>query len=100
MDKYEVMLYPKAIKDIDGIYNYIANIKLSPENAKSQTDRIWNALNTLETFPQSHQFRTTGKYSGKTYRQLLIDNYVAFYKIDENKKIVWIVTVQYQGQNN
>lgn len=36
MDKYEVMLYPKAIKDIDGIYNYIANIKLSPENAKSQ----------------------------------------------------------------
>lgn len=100
MDKYQVMLYPGAVRDIDKIYNYIANVKLSPENAKSQTDRIWDALNTLETFPQSHQFRTTGKYSGKVYRQLLIDNYVAFYKIDEGKKIVWIVTVQYQGRNN
>ncbi len=95
-----MMLYPKAIRDIDGIYNYIAYMKLSPENAKSQTDRIWNALNTLETFPKSHQLRTAGKYSGRNYRQLLIDNYVAVYKIDEVKKIVWVVTVQYHGQNN
>lgn len=100
MDKYKVMIYPKALKDIDGIYNYIAQIKLSPENAQGQTDRIWNALQSLDTFPQSHQFRTTGKYSGKNYRQLLIDNYTAIYKIDEEKKTVWVVTVQYQGKNN
>lgn len=100
MDKYKVMIYPKALKDINGIYNYIAKIKLSPENAQGQTDRIWNALQTLDTFPQSHQFRTTGKYSAKKYRQLLIDNYTAIYKIDEEKKIVWVVTVQYQGQND
>lgn len=51
MDKYKVMLYPKALKDIDGIYNYIAQIKLSPENAQRQTDRIWNVLQTLDTIP-------------------------------------------------
>ena len=32
MDKYEVMLYPKAFRDIDDIYAYIAFEKLSPEN--------------------------------------------------------------------
>lgn len=48
MDKYEVMLYPKAFRDIDDIYAYIALEKLSPENAKGQTDRIWDALRTLE----------------------------------------------------
>ena len=47
MDKYEVMLYPKAFRDIDDIYAYIAFEKLSPENAKGQTDRIWDAIRML-----------------------------------------------------
>ena len=55
MDKYEVMLYPKAFRDIDDIYAYIAFEKLSPENAKGQTDRIWDAIRTLEQMPEAHQ---------------------------------------------
>lgn len=35
----------------------------------------------------------------KGYRQLLIDNYVVIYRIDEDKKIVFVMTVQYQGRN-
>ena len=100
MDKYEVMLYPKALRDIDEIYAYIALEKLSPENAKGQTDRIWAAIETLEFLPESHQDRQEGKYAGKGYKQLLIDHYVAIYKINEEKKIVYVVTVQYQGRNS
>ena len=47
MDKYDVMLYPRAFRDIDDIYAYIALEKLSPENAKAQTDRIWDAIKAL-----------------------------------------------------
>ena len=54
MDKYVVMLYPRALRDIDGIYAYIALEKLSPENAGKQTNRIWDALGTLEQTPESH----------------------------------------------
>ena len=46
MDKYEIMLYPKAFRDIDDVYAYIAFEKLSPENAKGQTDRIWDVNRT------------------------------------------------------
>ena len=99
MDKYEVMLYPKAFRDIDDIYAYIALDKLSPENAKGQTDRIWTALRKLEIFPESHQDRVVGRYAGKGYKQLVIDNYIAIYKIDENKKRVYVVTIQYQGRD-
>ena len=49
------MLYPKAFRDIDSIYVYIALEKLAPENAKSQTDRIWEAIETLDSFPSAHQ---------------------------------------------
>ena len=99
MDKYEVMLYPKAFRDIDDIYAYIALEKLSPENAKGQTDRIWDAIRTLEQVPEAHQDRLAGRYAGKGYKQLLIDNYIAIFKIDINAKKVYVVTVQYQGRN-
>lgn len=99
MDKYEVMLYPRAYRDIDEIYAYIALEKLAPENAQGQTDRIWDAIESLETFPQSHQDRMVGRYAGKGYKQLLIDNYIAIFKIDEATKTVYVVTVQYQGRD-
>lgn len=69
------------------------------ENAKGQTDRIRKKLKTLETFPQAHQERMEGRYAGKGYRQLIIDNYIAIYRVDEETKTVHIVTIQYQGRN-
>lgn len=99
MNKYEVMLYPRAFRDIDDIYAYIAIEKLSPEIVKGQTDRIWQAIRSLEEFPESHQDRTVGRYAGKGYKQLVIDNYIAIFKVDENIKKVFVVTVQYQGRN-
>jgi toxin ParE1/3/4 len=99
MDKYKVKLNRRAFRDIDSIFEYIALEKQSPENAKGQTDRIWAALKSLDTFPQSHQERTEGRYAGKGYRQLIIDNYIAIFRIDDDNMTVYIVTVQYQGRN-
>ena len=99
MDKYKVKLNPQAFREIDDIFAYIALEKLARENAKAQTDRIWAALKKLESFPQSHQERTEGRYAGKEYRQLLIDNYIVIFRIDEARKTVYVVTVQYQGRN-
>ena len=99
MDKYIVKITPKAIRELDSIYRYIASEKLSPENAKGQVNRIKTAILKLDTFPNSHQERTEGRYVGKGYRQLLIDNYIAIFRTDEHKKIVTVVTVQYQGRN-
>ena len=99
MDKYEVILYPKAFRDIDGIYAYIAFEKQSLGNAKAQTDRIWAAIKNLEIFPEAHQNRIVGRYAGKGYKQLIIDNYLAIFKIEKNSQKVLVITVQYQGRN-
>lgn len=34
MDKYKVKLNPRAICELEAIYEYIAKEKLAPENAK------------------------------------------------------------------
>lgn len=99
MDKYIVKINPKAIHELDSIYEYIANEKLAPENARGQIDRIKKAILNLDTFPQSHQERNEGRYAGKGYRQLIIDSYIVIFRIDETNKIVYVVTIQYQGRN-
>lgn len=99
MDKYKVKISPRAIRELDSIYKYIANEKLAPENAKGQVGRIKKAILNLGTFPQSHQQRNEGRYAGKGYRQLLVDNYIVIFRIDETNKIVYIVTIQYEGRN-
>lgn len=99
MDKYKVKINPGAIRDLDHIYEYIANKKLAPENAMGQVDRIKKSILSLDTFPQSHQERNEGRYAGKGYRQLLIDDYIAIFRIDEPSKTVYVVTIQYQGRN-
>ena len=85
MKKYKIQLNARAYRDLEEIFEYIANDLQSPEYAKGQTDRLWKSLKTLEIFPSS--------------RQLLIDNYLAIFKIDEQRKIVKIITIQYQGRN-
>ena len=99
MDKYKVKVNPRAIRELDHIYEYTANEKLALENAKGQVDRIKKAIFNLDTFPQSHQERNEGRYAGKGYRQLRIDNYIAIFRIDEPLKTVYVVTIQYQGRN-
>ncbi|MBR2674195.1 MAG: type II toxin-antitoxin system RelE/ParE family toxin [Mogibacterium sp.] len=99
MDKYKVKMLPHAFRDVEGIYEYIATEKLSPQNAKGQTDRIKRAIKSLATMPESHQERFEGRYAGKGYRQLVVDNYIVIFRINEIEKIVFVVTVQYQGRN-
>lgn len=99
MDKYKVKVNPRAIRDLDNIYEYIASEKLAPENAKGQVKRIKESILGLDTFPQSHQERNEGRYAGKGYRQLVIDNYIAIFRINEPQKTVYVVTIQYQGRN-
>ena len=72
MDKYIVKLYPRAYRD---------------------------ALRSLETFPSAHQDRLEGRYAGRGYKQLLIDNYIVIFKINDYEKTVYVVTVQYHGRN-
>ena len=99
LDKYKVKVNPRAIRDLDNIYEYIASEKLAPENAKGQVERIKKSILGLDTFPQSHQERNEGRYAGKGYRQLIIDNYIAIFRINEPQKTVYVVTIQYQGRN-
>jgi len=99
MNKYKIDIYSSAIADMKNIYKYIAMVRQSPENARAQIERIKEKIATLEVFPHSHQLILRGVYSHFEYRQLLVDNYVVVFKIDEQSQTVDVIGVNYQGQN-
>ena len=44
MKKYKIQLNARAYRDLEEIFEYIANDLQSPEYAKGQTDRLWNKV--------------------------------------------------------
>ena len=51
MDRYSVKLMSRALRDLDGIYDYIANTLLEPGTARDLSERIENAILSLEMMP-------------------------------------------------
>ena len=95
MDKYSVKLMSRALRDLDGIYDYIANTLLEPGTALDLVDRIENAILSLERMPYRCPERKRGAYANRGYRQLFVENYTAVFRMGERKKMVIVVTVRY-----
>jgi plasmid stabilization system protein ParE len=48
MEKYNVLIADKALRDMENIYQYIAEELLSPETAMRQYNRIADSILSLE----------------------------------------------------
>ena len=95
MDKYNVSLTSRALRDLDDIYVYIAQTLLVPETALSLVDKIEKEILSLEEMPYRFPERKTGAYANKGYRQLFVENYTVIYRVDEKRRQVIIVTIRY-----
>jgi len=87
----------RAYQDLDGIYEYIANTLMEPSVALSIVDDIETAILSLDTMPYRCSERKIGAYAGQGYRQLFIGNYTVLFRIDEESKLVVVVTIRYSS---
>ncbi len=82
---------------MEDIYNYIAFVLLSPENARGQYDRIADAIFRLENLPNRIKVMDSEPDKEKGLRQLLVDNYSVLYSIDGN--YVHVTNVLYSASD-
>lgn len=54
LNKYKIKIYPKAIRELDEIYNYITYETLNLDAAKKLVSDIYKGIMSLETFPNIH----------------------------------------------
>ncbi len=95
MDKYSVKLLSRAMRDLDGVYAYIATTLLEPGTAEKLVNEIESGILSLGQMPYRCSERRKGAYANKGYRQLFIENYTIIYRVDEKRKQVIVVTVRY-----
>lgn len=83
------------MRDLDGIYAYIADTLLEPGTAKALIDRLEAGILSLERMPYRCPERRRGAYANKGYRNLFIENDTVVYRVEEELKRVIVITVWY-----
>ena len=98
-DKYKIELSIKAKNDLKSIVRYIKNELQEPSIAKKYAELIKKELKNLEHLPQKYAVIDEKSIKDLNVRRLIIKNYIAFYRINENKKIVNVDRILYEASN-
>ena len=87
MIEYQVRLSVAASKDLRDIRDYILINFFSQQSADAKVDLVLTALEVLSTFPEGFPKVSSRGYGeltddDKAYRYMPIENYIAFFYID------------------
>lgn len=96
---YELSYLPIAIKDIEGIALYISDTLKAPKAAADFINILDHSIMRLQKFPYSCRIYSTIRPLEYEYRLLPVNNYIVFYTVLEEEKIVEIRRVLYSKMN-
>jgi plasmid stabilization system protein ParE len=96
---YQIHITGKAEQDLTQAADYIEFSLLNPEAADALLDKADTEISALSSMPQKHQLVDDPLLSTLGIRFILVNNYIAFYIIDEPKKTVHIVRFLYQKRD-
>ena len=92
---YKLEFLPLAQQDMIDIVQYIGVELKSPYAANRLADELVSADEGIVDFPYSTPAYTPSRQLKHEYRRLLVKNYILFYWIDEQTKIITIARVIY-----
>lgn len=95
--KFKIELSEKADRDLRNIFLYIAIDLGVPETAEKQIERLWNAMRSLNEFPERYRRYEDEPWHSRGMRVLPVDNYIVLYIPDLEERIVRIVSIMYSG---
>ena len=96
---YQVHITFTAEHDIMRAADYIEFTLKSPDAADNLLDVATERINSLADLPQKFRLVDEPVLASWGIRFVIIDNYLAFYTIDEEKQTVIIVRFLYQKSN-
>lgn len=99
MNNYKVSYSGEALSDLREIYSYIAYELLVPKTAAAQIKRIREKIRSLDFMPACHELVEWEPWQSMNMHQLPIDNYIAYYLVDDKTKMVIITRILYGGRD-
>lgn len=99
MDKYEVEYLQIFKDDLNEIVSYIV-LELKDKNASHKLiDDIQKKIELIKTNPQMYQYYDFIKSLKEKYRCFVVGNYIVFYFINKDEKIITIYRIIYNKRN-
>ena len=98
-EKYKVLLSIKAKEDLKNIVFYIKNNLREPVIASKYVKIIKDEIKLLSYFPQRNEIIDDDIIKDLKIRKLIIRNYIAFYRINEENNIVNIERILYSASD-
>lgn len=95
MANYLIIYSDDALQDLREIFEYIAGQLREPVIAAAQVNRIREQIRNLGQFPARNKKVAWEPWHSIGMRQLPVDNFIAFYTIDDNQSAVKIVRIFY-----
>lgn len=92
---YEIGYLPIAKQDLTEIVQYISGQLKAPQAAMDLLDAFDHSISLLKEFPYSHNLFHTLSPLEEEYRMLPVKNYVIFYVIREQHRVVEIHRIIY-----
>lgn len=83
-----VQITPKALNDMEEIYNYISEHLLAPKSAMELYNRIADAIEKLDVFPERMKIMQSEPEHSMELRHMIVDKYSVFYVIKDEYVIV------------
>ena len=89
---------PRALKDLDEIWDYIEVELCNPSAAQNTVDCIMDRVDGIASFPESGSKLEFENGLNSGYRYVVFKNYLAFYRLKPND-IVYVDRVIYGGRD-
>ena len=83
MTRYEVNITDEAQRDMESIYDYIAQELQVTDTAMNQYNRIAEAILSLDEFPERYELFKLEPERTMGIRRMIVDNYMVCYIVDE-----------------
>lgn len=97
--EYNIELTEEFLEEIEKICEYISETLKAPDASIRLREKAMYNILLLEESPK--MFEEIEKYDKlkRTYRRIVVTNYIILYTIDEETKTIYIAHIYYEGRN-
>ena len=96
---YDLQYLPSARKDMVEAVRYISETLYNPAAAEQLAVELIGAGDSILTFPYANPVHMPIRPLNHEYRKLRVHNYLMFYWVDEERKLVTVARVIYARRN-
>ena len=97
--EYEIVISDTCIEEIEKNCDYTEKVLKAKTASNRLREKIIEIIQCLKDFPRIYAKIDKKDRSGRTYRKIVIDNYIIIYTVIEEDRTILISHMYYDGRN-